>query len=574
MENSEIATIFTRIADILELQGGDRFRIRAYRTAAMTVQDLSERLEDLARQGADALKGLPGIGESLREKIIELVMTGSLKYYTQLTRQVPSGVLELLNVEGVGPKKVQLLRQTLGIKDLAALEQACRRDKLLTVPGMGRKTQERILQGIEHYRQTRGRLTLAEAWQFAESLLRYLRSHRAFARVEMAGSLRRGKETIGDLDILAIVSDRAQAAAHFLGYSQAQRTLQEGESKCAIVLKSGLQVDLRMIDPPRFGAAWVYFTGSKAHNITIRTLAKRHTWKINEYGIFQTSSNKCLAGATEEDVYRKLKMEWIPPELREDRGEVDAAQQHRLPALVTVDDIKGDLHTHTTATDGHHTIRQMLEAAKARGYAYVAITDHTKSTRVAGGLNDRQMLSHVEAIRKAAKSLRGLTVLCGAEVDILPDGSLDLADATLKELDVVNVSIHSHFSMPRQRMTERIVTAFDNRHATILSHPTGRLIGTRQPYELDLERIIQAAVERRIYLEINAQPHRMDLNDSQCHFAKARGATFVISTDAHSTQDFANIRYGVMTARRGWLEAKDIINTLPRQQLLAAIARR
>jgi len=571
MENSEIATLFARMAELLELQGADIFRIRAYRTAALNIESLSPRLEEVARDDPQALRSVAGIGEKLAEKIREIVATGTFKQYEQLRKQIPVGVLEMLHLEGLGPKKVKKLYDQLHIRDLAGLEAACRAGTVAQLEGMGEKTQAKLLETLAHYRQTEGRFLLAEVAQFAQSLTRYATRSPVFTRVDVAGSVRRGQETIGDLDLLAVVRDRAKAAEHILQYPDVEHVIQRGTEKCAMRLKSGLQVDVRFIDAARFGAALIYFTGSKAHNVKIRTLAKQRSLKISEYGVFRGASTTPIAAATEADVYRTLGMAWVPPELREDRGEVDAARAHQLPKLIELEDVQGDVHAHTNATDGRHSIHEMLEAAKAKGYAYVAITDHTKSTRVAGGLNDRQMHAHLKAIRLAATRVTGLRVLCGAEVDILPDGSLDLSDATLKDMDLVVASIHSHFKMSEAAMTTRILKAFDHRSVAIFAHPTGRLIGTRPPYLMKFDTIIAAATERGIALEINAHPSRTDLNDSHCKFAKERGAKFVISTDAHTRQDFDLMRFGVTTARRGWLEASDILNTKPLARFLSSL---
>lgn len=574
MDNSEIAAIFHRIADILELQGGDDlFRIRAYRNAALTIQDLPQQLTEMVRQDPDALKHLPSIGPSFREKLEEILNTGTLKKYQELCASIPEGIFELLKLEGLGPKRVKLLHEQLKISSLAELEAACRQGTIASLKGLGAKTQEKLLASLQHYQQTQGRITLSEAWQQATALLAYVRGGILVGQAEMAGSLRRGKETIGDLDVLAIARDPAKAAAHFLKYPRIRDVLQHGETKCSVRLTSGLQVDLRIVEPSQFGAAWVYFTGSKEHNVRLRELAKANGLKVNEYGVFRGSLKTSLAGKTEAEVYQALKLTWMPPEIREDHGELDAAKGGKLPALIDVGDIKGDLHSHTTATDGRNSIEAMIEAAKAKGYEYVAITDHTKSTRVAGGLNEREFVKHLARIRKAAKSVPGIRVLCGAEVDILPDGSLDLPDAILADMDLVVIAVHSHFKMPNQEMTRRILRAMDNRHATILAHPTGRLIGTRAPYEIDLETVIKKAKAHRIFLEVNSHCNRLDLKDSHCKFAKEIGAQCVISTDAHSTLEFANIRYGVTTARRGWLEPCDVVNALPLKAFLQAIKR-
>lgn len=573
MDNTGIADLFHRIADILELQGGDLFRIRAYRNAALTIQDLPQQLTKMVRQDPDALKRLPSIGGAFREKLEEILKTGTLKKYQALCATIPAGLFELLRLEGLGPKRVKLLHDQLKISSLAELEAACQQGKLASLKGLGQKTQEKLLASLAHYRQTQGRMTVGQAWQQAQALLAYVQAGKLMSQVEIAGSLRRGKETVGDLDVLATAKDSAKAAAHFLKFPRVREVLARGGTKCSVRLASGLQVDLRIVEPAQFGAALVYFTGSKEHNVRLREMAKAKGLKVNEYGVFLGASSKSVAGKTEAEVYASLKLEWVPPELREDHGELDAARRGALPELVTVDDIKGDLHSHTTATDGRNSIEAMIEAAKARGYEYLAITDHTKSTRVAGGLDAAAFAKHLAQIRKIASRVSGIRVLCGAEVDILPDGSLDLPDSLLSDMDLVVIAVHSHFKMPGEQMTARILRAMDNRYATILAHPTGRRIGIRPPYEVDIEAVAKKAKARRIFLEVNSHTDRLDLKDSHCRFAKDIGARCVINTDAHSTLEFANIRYGVVTAKRGWLGPGDVVNTLPLGEFLDAIKR-
>lgn len=570
MENSEFAKAFREIAELLELKGENPFKIRAYQRAAQNIDDLSRELPDIYREkGLAGLQELPGIGHDLSLKIEEYIKTGKIASYKKLAKEFPKGILELVNIPGMGPKTALLLHDKLGIASPAQLEKAARAGKLRDIPGMGAKKEENILRGLDLKKKSRGRFLLDEATAYAEMIVEKLQELPEAKKVLPCGSLRRGQETIGDIDILVISRRPERIMKVFTTLPAVQNILAHGETKSSVVLKNGMQADIRVVPAKSFGAAAHYFTGSKAHNIHIRQLAQQKGWKVSEYGIFKGA--KQIGGETEEGIFGKFGLQYIPPELREMRGEFAAAAQHRLPELVKLTDIKGDLHMHTTATDGANSIEEMARAAKKLGYEYIAITDHTKSTRVAGGLNDQETLKHVQEIRAAAKKVKGITILAGAEVDILPDGALDLKDEVLRQLDIVLASVHSNFKMPREEMTARVIKAFQNPYVKTFSHPTGRLLGEREPYEIDLEKVLAAAKKFGVALEVNAHPSRLDLNDAHCLLAKQSGVKLAINTDAHSTDQLGLMKYGVTTARRGWLEKKDVLNTMPLGRLLVEL---
>ncbi|MEA3490060.1 MAG: DNA polymerase/3'-5' exonuclease PolX [Candidatus Omnitrophota bacterium] len=578
MTNKEIAAVFSRIADILEVKEENIFRVRAYRTAAQNITGLSRQLEDICGEDPSTIGNIPGIGKDLKEKIIEMIGTGRLKYFDDLLKEFSPGFLEMLDLSGLGPKKLKKLRDVLGIENVDGLEEACRKGKLEDIEGMGKKTQEKLLDAIEHYRRKEGRMLLPEASECAEKIIAYLSGSKNFKKIEKAGSLRRGKETVGDLDILTVAKDNEKAMDHFVEFPEVGNIIAKGTTKSSISLKGGPQVDLRVIDASCFGAALVYFTGSKQHNIKIRKIARNMGYKISEYGVFSVSKTggkeKKVAGRSEEDLYRKLGMEWIPPELREDQGEVEAAMEGKLPAgLLDIRHIKGDLHMHTSATDGRNSVEEMVEAAREKGYKYVAITEHSKNVRVANGMDERRLLKHVENIRKYAGKKRDIKVLAGIEVDILGDGKLDLKDPVLKELDIVIAAIHSRFSLEKDKQTERILRAMDNGYVNVLAHPSGRLITTRSPLQADFDRIFSRAAESNIYLEINTHGERIDLNDVHCRRAKELGAKFVVNTDAHEAGQLDEMIFGVVTARRGWVEKKDVLNTYGYEKMIKALKR-
>ena len=567
MENKGIADIFTEIADILDIQGENPFRIRSYRNAARTVGDMSESLQAMVKAGRN-LEEIPGIGKSIHEKIVEIVNTGKCGSLEELKVKVPPGLTELLKLEGLGPKKVKLLYDELKVDSVDRLEKAAQAGRLRDLAGMGVKTEEKILKSIERYRGGVGRFKLSTGFTYAEALTEYLRAVPGVKRLDPAGSLRRKKETIGDLDILAICSRAAKVMDQFVAYEEVKEILAKGETKSSIRLRNGLQVDLRVLDEESYGAALHYFTGSKAHNVAIRERAREMGMKVSEYGVFRAKDEKRLTGEKEEEVFAAVGLPFIPPELRENRGEIKAAEEGRLPRLIELSDIRGDLQMHTKATDGKNSIVEMARKAKDLGYAYIAITDHSKAVRVAGGLYEKELARHLQEIEKASGLVPGIRILKGIEVDILGDGRLDLEDEILKECDVVLGSVHSRFNMEEEEMTKRIIKAMKNPQVNILAHPTGRLILEREAYRVNIKEVIQAALDYGVVLEINAYPDRLDLRDVDAQLAKEMGAKLVISTDAHSTQQLELMKFGVFTARRGWVEAKDVINTLPLSGLL------
>ena len=562
MDNSTIARMFTDVADLLEIQGGANvFRIRAYRNAARTVESLGASAEAAVRTGAPRLDGLPGIGKDLAGKIKEIVETGKLALLEELKQQIPEGLLAMVRLPGLGPKRARLIHDELGIEDLDALALAAREGKVHVIKGLGPTLEARILRSIADAKIRSARHRLADAEAAVAPLVEYLKADKSVRRIEVAGSYRRRAETVGDVDILVTAKKADTIAERFVTYPEVTQVLAKGETRSSVVLRSGLQVDLRVVPDASYGAALYYFTGSKEHNVTARTQAVRRKLKVNEYGVFRGETR--VAGRTEEDVFKALGLAWIPPELRENRGELDRAAHGTLPSLVTVDDIRGDLQMHTTDSDGKATLEEMAGACRARGYQYMAVTDHSAAVRVAGGLDKAGFRKQYTAIDRLQARLKGLTLLKSAEVDILDEGRLDLDDDVLAEMDVVVVSVHSRFGMPRVEMTRRIVKAIQHPRVNILAHPTGRLIGRREPYQVDMEEVVKAARDHGVALEINAQPHRLDLNDAYAFMAREAGVKLVVSTDAHRPAELAYMRYGVDQARRAWCEPRDVANALP-----------
>ena len=559
MENIQIAKAFDEVADLLEIQGANPFRVRAYRTAARTMNTLGTPVETILKHDGDALEELPGIGADLAGKITRMCRTGEFPLLMQLTRKTPESLVAMLRIPGVGPKRAKLIYKKLGVKTLAGLERAARAGRLAKLRGMGETLERSILQGIEQDKAHVARVPLAEAEAYIRPLVEGLRATPCVEQLEIAGSFRRRSETVGDVDILVASSNAATVAAAFLAYSDMKQTLARGATKCSVRLRSGLQVDLRIVPRSSYGAALHYFTGSKPHNIAIRLMGVKRHLKINEYGVFR--GTRQIGGRTETEVFDAVGLPWIPPELRENRGEIEAARAGRLPRLVEVTDLRGDLQMHTDATDGQHTLVEMVAACEAHGYEYIAITDHTKAVRVAGGLTAAGFHRQARAIDALRKRVTKPAVLKGAEVDILEDGSLDLDDDTLAGFEIVIASVHSRFNMSKAEMTRRIVRAVQHPRVHILGHPTGRLIGRREPYPVDITEVIKAARDHGVLLEINAQPDRLDLNDLHIHMAREAGVKLVISTDAHRVQELECIRYGIDQARRGWCEAKDVANT-------------
>lgn len=552
MKNQEIADLFYKIADILEIKDV-QWEPRAYRMAARVLETMSEDIDDYIKEGKD-LKDIEGIGKSMEKSILEYVKTRKMKKYEQLKKQIPKELTEMLKIPGVGPKKVKELYKK-GIKSIKQLEKAARKGRIKGISTFKEKTQENILKGIEFLKTTKGRTLLGIALPVAEEIKERLEKVPGVIRVNLAGSVRRGADTIGDIDIL--VSGNAKVIDYFTKMPEVTRVLSKGATKSSVVINNKLQVDLRLISKESYGAALMYFIGNKQSNIEQRRIAIKKGIKLSEYGLFK--GKKKIAGKTEEEVFKKLGLRYIEPELRENHGEFEAARKGKLPSLIKLSDIKGDLHVHTNWTDGVNTPKEMIAAAKAKKYEYIALTDHSKSTSIAGGLSEKQCLKRLKDIKKLKSS--GIKVFVGMEVDILKDGSLDYSDDVLKKLDVVIGSVHSRFKMSKSEMTNRIMKAMENKHVNIIGHPTGRLINVREPYQLDFSKLFRKAKETGTALEINASMNRLDLKDIYIQEAIKYGVRLSINTDAHSVDQFNQMKLGVLQARRGWAEKKDIINT-------------
>ena len=570
VHNADIAAVFEEIADLLEIQGENPFRIRAYRNAARQMEAMGVPAAEMVAKDED-LTELPGIGEDLAAKIREIVETGKCKALEKLRAKLPPTITTLLKLPGLGPKRVKALYDKLQIKTIEQLKAAAHDGKIRSLEGFGEKTEAAIREALERHAEEAPRFKLAVAAQYAEPLAAHLKQSRNVKQIEIAGSYRRCKETVGDLDILATTKGASDVMDRFVKYDEVKDVLAHGETRATVRLKCGLQVDLRVVPAESFGAASQYFTGSKAHNIEIRRLGQERKLKINEYGVFK--GEKRIAGDTEESVYRAVGLPWIAPELREDRGEIEAAHKGKLPRLIELPDLRGDLHAHTKATDGHHTLKEMAEAARSRGLEYLAITEHSRRLSVAHGLDPHRLRKQMEEIDRLNEKLEGVALLKGIEVDILEDGSLDLPDEVLAECDLVVGAVLSKFNLPRAKQTSRILRAMERPHFSILAHPTGRLLGSREAYDVDMLKIIRQARERGCFLELNAHPERLDLLDVHCQMAKDEGVLVAISSDAHRLQDFDNLKYGVGQARRGWLEAKDVLNSRPLKLLRPLLKR-
>jgi DNA polymerase (family 10) len=554
VQNAEIAAMFNQTADLLEIKGENQFRVRAYRRAARTVEGLPQSVRSMLAAEAD-LSELPGIGKDLAGKIANIVETGHFDLLDSLKKKLPGDLGEMTALPGLGPKRIKLLYSKLKVRTLGDLRRAVKAGRLHKRHGFGPAIEKKLASALAKPVSTkRYKLSVAEAE--AESLVAYLRDG---GRVVVAGSYRRRRETLGDLDILVTSKHAAAACDKLTQYENVADVLAHGPTRATVVLRSGIQVDLRAVAEESYGAALLYFTGSKAHNIALRGIANDRKWKLNEYGLF--SGKRRIAGETEEEVYKKLGLAYIPPEMREDRGEVALAKANQIPKLVSVKDIRGDLHCHSDWTDGTAPIADMAAAAKACGYQYMALTDHSRRQTMSHGLDPARVTRQLREIDKLNTKFRGFTILKGIEVDILKDGTLDLPDATLEKLDVVVASVHSFFDLPRDAQTERVIRAMQNRHVSIIGHPTGRLIGEREPFEIDMDRVLSAAADLKCYLEINAQPERLDLNDLHAHAAKTKGVKLSVSTDSHTVNSFQYIRYGIDQARRAWLTPDDVINT-------------
>ena len=564
VHNEDIAVIFDEMADLLEIEDANPFRVRAYRNAARTIRGLGRELKEMVAQGED-LTRLPGIGKDLAAKIEEILATGHAKALDKLHKEVPASLEALLKIPGLGPKRVKVLYQDLHIKTLKQLENAARRGKLSDLPGFGSKTEQRILESVGAHRSLEKRFLRSVAQQYAEPLVQYLQTVSGVKDVVIAGSYRRGRETVGDLDVLVTVTAKSPVMQKFVAYDEVVEVMSKGTTRSTVFLRNGLQVDLRVVKQTSFGSALHYFTGSKAHNIQVRRLGQQRGLKINEYGVFK--GKQSIAGKTEASVFKSVGLPFIPPELREGRGEIEAAEKKKLPCLVMREDLQGDLHVHTNATDGNATIEEMALAAKQAGLKYLAITDHSHRLKIVHGLDRKRLQKQIEEIDKLNAKLSGITILKGIEVDILEDGSLDLPDNILSQLDMVIGAVHTKFRLSRNKQTNRILRAMDSKYFTMLAHPSGRLLEERPPYELDMSRVIEAARERGCYLELNSQPQRLDLTDTYCQLAKEQGVMISINSDSHSTNGFGLLEEGVHQARRGWLEKQDVLNACSLREL-------
>jgi DNA polymerase (family 10) len=568
VNNLAIARILSEIADLLEIKGDNPFKIRAYQNGADIV---SNHPHNLAELDASGLREIPGIGKDLASRIREIAETGTCQYHSELLAEFPPTILELLHLQGVGPKTVATLYRELGIKRIDDLEAAAAAGRIRTLKGMGPKKEALIVKALEERKRHAGRHLLPDTHEVAEALVAHLRAHAPAAVLGPVGSLRRGCDNCGDVDILASGADRTLMDA-FIGYQLVERVLGRGDTKSSVLLQGGYQADLRLVETASRGAAMQYFTGSKAHNIALRDRAIGRGLKLNEYGLFRVEDQVAIAGTDEEGVYESLGLAWVPPELREARGEIEAAEARTLPHLVDLRDLRGDLHVHTTASDGRDDLKTMAAAAAAAGLDYIAITDHSQSLAMANGLDERRALDHARHIR-AAGADSPVQMLAGIECDILPDGTLDLEDDCLAALDIVVVSVHSAFNQDRQQMTERLLRAIENPHVDILGHPTGRRILRREPYEFDVDAVLSAASRHGVAVEINCQIDRLDLNDVHANLAKTHGVKLVVSSDAHSHRAFARLRWGVTVARRAWLEPGDVLNARPFEAFRAGLRR-
>src|ERR1700728_1665880 len=576
MENRAIAQMLSETADLLEIGAGDPFRIRSYRRAAEAVESTTVQLSTIA-DDPKQLQEIPGIGKGMAANIQEIEKAGTLPLREELLLKYRPTMLELLRLPGMGPKTVALLWDSLQVSSIADLETAIAAGKLKDLPRFGEKQIEKLRKGVEEYKKNTGRFLIDDAELAAEKLIAYLRAFPGLDTIEPAGSLRRGRETVGDLDILvtgpacASEEGRQKAIAYVAQFPPLMDVIASGDNKISFHLRSGMQVDVRLLPPDAFGAAMQYFTGSKAHNVALRQRALKMGYTLNEYSLATLEGEKPIAGKTEEEIYAKLNLDYIPPEMRENLGEIDAAANHTLPKLITQEDIQGDVHMHTVETDGRNTIEEMAEAAKARGYKYMVITDHSKNLAFANGLDDKRAVAHIARIREAGKQIDGITIFAGIEVDILADGDLDLSDDVLAQMDVVIASVHSVFNQEPAKMTERLLKAIENPNTSIVGHPTGRLQLRRDAYHFDMDAVLTSAAKHKVAMELNSYPDRLDLNDVHLRQAKQRGVKIVINTDSHHTSHLDKIRYGILQARRAWLTKDDVLNTQPAERFAKAM---
>jgi DNA polymerase (family X) len=567
-DNKSIANILYETADLLEVAAEDSFRVRSYRRAAEAIEGHHQQLADIY-QDQKALLAIAGIGKGMASNIRDIFTLGKLPLHEEMLQRFRPSMLELLKISGLGPKTIALIWDAFQVCDVEGVAKLASEGKLRTLPRLSEKSEQKILKSIESYRQLTGRFLLDTADQIAQKMIALLSKLPGVEKVTPAGSLRRGRETVGDLDLLVTgkccttESQRDKVIEEIVSFPGILEVLAKGENKVSVKLRSGMQVDVRILPPESFGAALQYFTGSKHHNVSLRQRALKQGYTLNEYGLVRMEDEKRVAGKTEEEIYKKLGLAWIPPELRENNGEIDAAEQGKLPQLITVEDIQGDVHMHTVETDGKCTIEEMAMAARDRGYKYMAITDHSKNLAFANGLDDKRAEAHVKRIREVGKTIEGITVFAGIEVDILADGELDLSDSVLEQMDIVIASIHSHFNQDTQQVTERLLRVIENPHTSVIGHPTGRMLLRREGYNFDCDKVFAAAAKAGVAMEHNAYPDRLDLRDLHLRMAKAKGVKFVINTDAHHTSHMEKIRYGILQMRRAWLTKADVLNTLP-----------
>jgi DNA polymerase (family 10) len=575
MENVEVAKLLAETADLMEIAAEDSFRIRSYRNASSVLEGYPERVADLSRDPKRKLTEIPGIGKGIAFVITEILERGSFERRDSLLEKYPPTSLELLKIKGLGPKSIALLIEHYRVSTIDDLERICREQKLRELPRMGAKLEEKVLRSIALYRKSAGRFLLNFGSEMADELTAYLREAGGIDQITTAGSFRRGKETIGDLDLLVTGPNAAQALDRFVKHPKVTDVLGHGENKAsALVGVEGLQVDVRALPAESYGAALQYFSGSKEHNIALRSRALKLGYTLNEYGLKKVDTEELAAGESEEEIYRVLGLDWIPPELRENQGEIEAAERGALPQLLSLDDIRGDLHMHTTESDGRATLEEMAQSARERGLEYIAITDHSKALAMANGLNEKRVVEFASRVRQLDQDALGIRVFSGLECDILRDGAMDISDDALAELDLVVGSVHSYMNQESAEMTDRLLRAIENPYVSIIGHPTGRVLLRREPFPFDLDLVAEAAAKQGVRLEINASPERLDLSAALLRQAKAKGARFVISTDAHHPKHLVNMRYGVLMARRGWLSKQDVLNTLPAAELQAALRQR
>ena len=576
MDNKSIATVLYDTADLLEIDGADSFRIRSYRNAAQAIENLSEQIRDLIGEPKKVL-AIPGIGKGMLLNLQELFREGRLSMQAELLKKYHPSMLQLLRIQGLGPKTIALIWSAYQICDVDGVEKLAREGKIRELPRMGEKHEQKLLKAIEDFRRISGRFLIDAAETEATKLIDYLAMFPGFEKITPAGSLRRGRETAGDLDILVTgpgccsPEERAQAVQYVAQYPPLMDIIAQGDNKISFRLRSDLQVDVRLLPPDSFGAAMQYFTGSKAHNVALRQRALKMGYTLNEYSLADLKTGQAVAGKTEEEIYAKLNLDYISPELRENLGEIDAAEKHTLPSLITLSDLQGDVHMHTVETDGRNTIEEMAEAAKARGYKYMAITDHSKNLAFANGLDDARAVAHVKKIREANDKIGGIRIFAGIEVDILADGDLDLSDDVLAQMDIVIASVHSAFNQEAAKMTERLLKAIGNPNVSLIGHPTGRIQLRRDAYQFDMDAVLTTAAKNKVAMELNSYPDRLDLNDVHLRQAKLRGVKIVVNTDSHHTSHLDKIRFGVLQARRAWLTKNDVLNALPEKQFAKAM---